>query len=199
MNGYILSSTKNTSDWVVYDNDISVDYKEFLKGQFFQESKLTLFYYVQKKAYLKKIKSSIILESSGPILVNRRVKEVLEANTNSVQFFDVELYCDTEKINNFFALNVPCKMSCVDIEKSEYRLMNFDVNNPKYIFYYMQLKEDIFTDESNIDIVLCKEMERYIIVSKKVKDALFDANLKGLQFSDSIDITPQDRTVYEKI
>ena len=199
MKGYILSSTKNTNDWVMYDNGISIDYKEFLKGQFFPESKLPLFYHVQKKTYLNKIKSAILLESSGPILVNRRLKEVIEANTNCMQFFDVELYCNNEKINDFFALNVPYKVSCVDIEKSEYRLMNFDVNNPNYMFFYMRLKEDIFTEESKIDIVLCKEMERCIIVSEKIKIALFNANLKGLQFSDNIDITPQDRTVYERI
>jgi hypothetical protein len=198
MKGYILSTTKNTHGWVVYDNNISIDYKEFLKGQFFHESELPLFYYVQKKSYLNKIKSAIILESSGPKLVNRRLKNVIETNTDKVQFFDVELYCGDEKIDGFFALNVPCKISCVDIEKSEYRLMNFDVNNPDYMFYYMKLKEDIFTEESK-DIVLCEEMNSYIVVSEKLKRTLFDTNLKGLQFSDSIDITPQDRTVYEKI
>jgi hypothetical protein len=201
MKGYILSSVKNTNDWVVYNNNISIDYKEFLKGQFFPEKELPLFYYVQKRSYLKKVKSSIILQSSGPNLINRRLKEVLEATTKNVQFFDVELYCDNEKIDGFFALNVPYKIPCIDIEKSEYRLMNFDVNNPAYMFYYMKLKEDIFTEElkPDIDIVLCEEMHRYIVVNEKVKDALFEANLKGLQFSDSIDTTPQRRTVYEII
>jgi hypothetical protein len=199
MKGYILSTTKNTNNWVVYNNDISVDYKEFLKGKLFHEHKLPLFYNVQKKSYLNKIKSATILESSGPKLVNRRLKEVIEANTGSVQFFDVELYFESEKIDNFFALHVPHKISCVDIEQSEYRLMNFDVNNPDYMFYYMKLKDDIFTEESKTDIVLCKEMDLYIVVSEKIKNTLFAAKLKGLQFSDSIDITPHNRTVYETI
>jgi hypothetical protein len=199
MKGYILSSVKNTNDWVVYDNDISIDCKEFFKGQFFPENELPLFYRVQKKSNLNKVKSSIILNSSGALLVNNHLKEVLEVNTKKVQFFDIELFCDNEKIEGFYALNVPCKIPCVDIEKSEYRLMNFDTNNPNYMFYYMKLKDAIFTDEIDNDIVICEEMPRYLIVSEKIKKILFDAKLKGLQFSDSIDITPQDRTIYEKI
>ena len=148
---------------------------------------------------MSKVKSSIILNSSGAPLVNKCLKEVLEANTKKVQFFNVELYCGNEKIEGFYALNVPCKIPCVDIEKSEYRLMNFDVNNPDYMFYYMKLKEDIFTNKVDNDIVICEEMPRYLIVNEKIKKALFDVKLKGLQFSDSIDITPQDRTVYERI
>lgn len=199
MKGYILGTTKNTNDWVIYENDISTDYKEFLKGQYFYEEELPLFYTIPKKSNLNKIKSAIILESSGPKLVNKILKEVLEANTDAVQFFNVELYCENEKIEGFFALNVPNKIPCVDIEKSEYRLMNFDANNPDYMFYYMKLKDDIFTKESNFDITLCKEMPRDIVVNEKIKKVLFDANLKGLQFSDNIDITPQERTIYEKI
>ena len=57
----------------------------------------------------------------------------------------------------------------------------------------------IFTNDINDDIVLCKEMPRYLIVSENIKKKLYEAKLKGLQFSDSIDITPQDRTFYEKI
>ena len=199
MKGYILSTVKNTNDLIAYDNDISIDYKEFLNGRFFPEKDLPLFYYVQKKSNLNKVKSSIILTSSGAPLVNKRLKGVLETNAEKVQFFDVELYCENEKIDGFYALNVPCKIPCVDIEKSEYRLMNFDVNNPDYMFYYMKLKDDIFTDEIDNDIIICEEMPRYLIVNEKIKKALFEAKLKGLQFSDSIDITPKDRAIYEKI
>ena len=199
MKGYIISTTKNTNDWVIYENDISTDFQEFLKGRFFPEKELPLFFSISKKSNLNKVKSALILESSGPTLVNKLLKEVLEANTNTLQFFDVELYCENEKIEGFFALNVPNKTPCVDIEKSEYRIMNFDVNNPKYMFYYMKLKDNIFTKESNIDVTLCEEMPRTVVVSERIKKALFNANLKGLQFSDSIDITPQERTIYEKI
>lgn len=198
MNGYILTTTKNTHNWVVYENDISMDYKEFLKGCFFQERELQLFYSIPRKSDLGKVKSAIMLESSGPELVSKRFKEVLEAHTKNVQFFDVELFCKDEKIEGFYAMNLPYKIECVDIDNSEFRLMNFDKNNPNYMFYYMKLKEELFAGNS-IDIVRCEEMSRYIVVSEKIKKALFDANLRGLQFSDSIDITPKERTVYEKI
>ena len=199
MKGYIISTTKNTYGWVIYENDISTDFLEFLKGRFFPEKELPLFFSIPKKSNLNKVKSALILESSGPKLVNKLLKEVLEANTNTLQFFDVELYCENEKIEGFFALNVPIKIPCVNIEKSEYRLWNFDVNNPDYMFYYMKLKDDIFEKELNFDVTLCEEMPRTVVVSERIKKALFNANLKGLQFSDSIDITPQERTIYEKI
>ncbi|OAB34562.1 hypothetical protein PMSM_11915 [Paenibacillus macquariensis subsp. macquariensis] len=122
----------------------------------------------------------------------------MEVYTKSSQFFEVELYCGEEKIEGFYALNLLYKINCVDMQNSEYRLMNFDSNNPEYMFYYMKLKEDIFKD-IDYDIVRCKEMHQTIVISERVKKFLFDANLKGLQFSDSIDITPQDRSVYGKI
>ncbi len=199
MRGYIISTTKNTNNLVTYNNEISIDYKEFLQGKTFLETELPLFYTVQKKADLNKVKKALILESSGPELISKRLKEILEVNTKNVQFFEVELYCEEEKIEGFYAINLPYKINCVNLEDSEYRLTNFDPNNPNYMFYYMKLKEDIFSNDSNYDIVRCKEMHRTIIISEKMKQILYEANLKGLQFSDSIDITPQERTVYEKI
>ena len=95
-------------------------------------------------------------------------------------------------------MNLPYIMKCIDLENSEFRLMNFDRNNPDYMFYYMKLKNNLFEDD-NVDIVRCEEMHRNIVVSEKIKKALFAAGLKGLQFSDSIDITPKERTIYERV
>ena len=44
MDGYILTTTKNTFGWVEYDDDISLDYKEFLKGERLLYKDLPLFY-----------------------------------------------------------------------------------------------------------------------------------------------------------
>ena len=183
MDGYILTTTKNTNGWVVYDNDISLDYKEFFKGEFLLYKEPPLFYNIPKSSNLKKIKSAVLLESAGPELVCKRFKEVLETQTGYVQFFDV---------------NLPHIMKCVDLENSEFRLMNFDRNNPDYMFYYMKLRKNIFGND-NADIVRCEEMHRSIVVSEKIRTALFAAGLKGLQFSDSFDITPKERTIYERI
>ena len=197
MNGYILTTTQNTHGWVVYENDISTGYQNFFKGDFIA-SPPTLFYRVSNKAYMKKVEKAILLESSGPELVSARLKEVLEATSKSIQFFDVELSCEGEKIEGFYAANLPYKINCVDIERSEFRLANFDPQEPEYMFYYMRLKDNLFK-EGDIDIVRCREMPRCIVVSEKIKKALFDAGLKGLLFSDSIDITPQERSISERI
>lgn len=197
MNGYILTTTQNTHGWVVYENDISTDYQNFFKGDFIASSP-SLFYRVSKKTYLKKVEKAILLESSGPELVSRRLKEVLEATSKNIQFFDVELFCEGGKIEGFYAANLPYKINCVDIEHSEFRLTNFDPQEPEYMFYYMRLRDNLFK-EFDIDIVRCREMHRCIVVNEKIKKALFDAGLKGLQFSDSIDMTPQERSIVERI
>lgn len=56
MDGYILTTTKNTFGWVEYDNDISLDYKEFLKGERLLYKDLPLFYNIPKGSNLKKNK-----------------------------------------------------------------------------------------------------------------------------------------------
>lgn len=198
MNGYILTTTKNTFGWVEYDNDISLDYKEFLKGERLLYKDLPLFYNIPKSSNLKKIRSAVLLESTGPELVCRQFKEVLETQVQDIQFFNVNLVCNNERINGFYAMNVPHLMKCIDLENSEFRLMNFDRNNPDYMFYYMKLRRNLF-DNNKTDIVRCEEMHRSIVVSEKIKTALFAAGLKGLQFSDSIDMTPKERTIYERI
>ena len=198
MNGYILTTTKNTFGWVEYDNDISLDYKEFLKGERLLYKDLPLFYNIPKSSNLKKIRSAVLLESTGPELVCRQFKEVLETQVQDIQFFDVDLFCGNEKIDGFYAINVPHLIKCIDLENSEFRLMNFDRNNPDYMFYYMKLRRNLF-DNNKTDIVRCEEMHRSIVVSEKIKTALFAAGLNGLQFSDSIDMTPKERTIYERI
>lgn len=198
MDGYILTTTKNTFGWVEYDNDISLDYKEFLKGERLLYKDLPLFYNIPKSSNLKKIRSVVLLESTGPELVCRQFKEVLETQVQDIQFFNVNLVCNNERINGFYAMNVPHLMKCIDLENSEFRLMNFDRNNPDYMFYYMKLRRNLF-DNNKTDIVRCEEMHRSIVVSEKIKTALFAAGLKGLQFSDSIDMTPKERTIYERI
>jgi len=198
MDGYILTTTKNTFGWVEYDNDISLDYKEFLKGERLLYKDMPLFYNIPKSSNLKKIRSAVLLESTGPELVCRQFKEVLETQVQDIQFFNVNLVCNNERINGFYAMNVPHLMKCIDLENSEFRLMNFDRNNPDYMFYYMKLRRNLF-DNNKTDIVRCEEMHRSIVVSEKIKTALFAAGLKGLQFSDSIDMTPKERTIYERI
>ena len=88
MDGYILTTTKNTFGWVEYDNDISLDYKEFLKGERLLYKDLPLFYNIPKSSNLKKIRSAVLLESTGPALESRQGKEVLETKAQDSPFFE---------------------------------------------------------------------------------------------------------------
>ena len=105
MNGYVLTTTANTKGWVVYENDISIDYKEFFKGELLPSEELPLFYNIPKRSNLKKIKSAVLLESAGPELVCKRLRDVLESLTGDIQFFDVDLFglmvkCTPERGDN---------------------------------------------------------------------------------------------------
>lgn len=62
----------------------------------------------------------------------------------------------------------------------------------------MKLKENLF-ESSNMDSVRCQEMHRCIVVSEKIKKALFEAGLKGLKFSDSVDLNPKKKSISERI
>lgn len=55
MNGYILTTTANTNGWVVYENDISIDYKEFFNGELLPNEELPLFYNIPKRSNLRPI------------------------------------------------------------------------------------------------------------------------------------------------
>ena len=59
MNGYILTPTTNTNGWVVYENDISLDYKEFFKGELLPSEELPLFYDIPKSSNLKTKKNKV--------------------------------------------------------------------------------------------------------------------------------------------
>ena len=77
--------------------------------------------------------------------------------------------------------------------------MNFDRNNPDYMFYYMKLRKNIFNNKQCLRSCVVEEMHRSIVVSENVKNCIVETGLKGLQFSDSVDITPQERSIYERI
>jgi hypothetical protein len=199
MNGYIIGTKINTNGWVAHDYDNPVGYKEFLEGKFFPDTKLPVYFHVNKESYLNKVKKALFLESSGPDIVSTKLKNVLEEHTKGIQFFEVDLRCGEEKIEGFYAINIVNRIDCADIENSEYDYEDYGPGISPYTFMYMKLKKGIFKDDMDYDIVRCNEMGRIVIVSEKLKNILFNAKLKGLQFSDCFDITPKFRTVYETI
>ena len=183
---------------VTYNHNDSIDYHLFYEGNFLSSLELPIIFHTTQRQ-LKKLQSAVLINSSGPILINEKLKEVFELYVNDIQFFNTELICRNQQVQGFYAINVLRKKSCIDIEKSEFRIMNFDKENPQYLFYFMKLKDDIFSEENKKDIIICKEMPRYLVVSEYIKNIIHDSGIRGIKFSESIDITPQNRSVYEII
>lgn len=111
MKGYFLSSVQNTNDLVIYDNNVSMNYLDFYQGN--PVTLVSPLIYYAPKQNLKKIKTSVLINSSGPLIVNTYLKEILELNTDNVQFFDIELICNKESIHGFYAINVLCKKNAL--------------------------------------------------------------------------------------
>jgi hypothetical protein len=194
---YILSTVYNSNKIAKYDNEISYDYKDFLKGEKIFLSEIPLFFSLNNKSDLKKFSMMPIIDTAGPKLIRKDLKIIMEQNINSneIQFLEIFFYYQDIKIDEYYAINVTNKRSAIDLEKSEYKIMNFDPNNPVYMFYYLTLKE---ISIANLDVFICEEFNRQIIISDKIKNILINSNnLKGLKFCKSIDITPLNRSVCE--
>lgn len=194
---YILSEEKNNFDILKYDHDNSVDYSLFLEGMSLKGGERPLVYTINKKSGIQKLKNLHTVNSTGPKLVSNDLRRVLEEIAPSeVEFFEASITYNDQKIEGFSVINVLSKVDCVDLEKSEYKLMNFDPGNPDYMFYYTVLRDD-FPNEMNV--ALCNEQARQIIVGEKIKNACIEADLKGLVFYRTLDMTYENRTVCEKI
>lgn len=200
MNGYILNTAENFHLWGSYDYEKSISHLNFLEGKIINEKNPALYYRISKKSYVEKVKSAILFQSLGVWIVNHKLKEILErvVPNYNIQFFPIKILYKEEEITELYAINISDKISCVEIEKSEFRITNFDPKNPQYMFYYMKLKENIFEDYDYLDIVICKENPQYIVVSEKIKKELFKEKIKNLEFWDSVDMTYQNRTICEK-
>lgn len=198
MNNYILESNYNSNGIIQYDYSKSSDYKLFLKGDLLNSKDIKLCYYVDKKGITrKKLSKHLILESSGPLLIHKQLKDIIEKETHFTQFFPVKFSLDNELITDYFAVNIIIKTSCFDLNKSEYKLTNFDSKNPTYRFYFIVLKENCLDED--VEISLSSEMPRYIIINSKIKKALIDSGIKGIRLSRTIDLTPKERSDYIEI
>lgn len=191
---YILSATTNTNSLLTYDHDASEDHRSFLAG----EPVLgcgDIEYRINKKSQIKTISKSHVIASTGPTLFSRELRTLIERLApDEVEFFDAKLSFEDQTVEGFSAVNPLSMLGCVDMEKSEFKLMNFDPANPEYMFYYQVLLAEIPTGAL---IATCKEHPRQIIVGPSIKEACQSAGLQGLRFCRALDITPQDRSVCE--
>lgn len=195
---YILNSKYNSYGIIQYDDNKSTDYRLFLEGTLLNSEEIKLEYYIDKEGMTKdKLSKHLILESSGPLLVHQKIKDVLEKETHFTQFFPTEFSIGKEIVKDYYALNIILKTKCFDMEKSEFKLTNFDPKYPTYRFYYIVLKENALDED--VEISLSEEISRYIVINDRIKKALTEKKVSGIKFNKSIDLTPNDRSEFTEI
>lgn len=193
---YMLSELKNSNGIVSYENDISLDYTAFLEGIALGDINPSLYYTVKKESDVEKMRRFHMISSSGADLISDSFRAVIEKiASQEVEFFEPIIMFKDQKIQGFSAMNIKYRKNCLDLPASEFKLTNFDPSNPTYRFYY------IVIDNHNLgaNIVRCNEMGRIIVVSEQFKEACKVANLRNLVFSQTSDMTYNNRTIKEVI
>ncbi|MEI7065064.1 DUF1629 domain-containing protein [Dickeya chrysanthemi] len=192
---YIISVEENTYNMLDYLHDISADFSLFNEGIGLDGLDFTLMYKAKSKSGFNKIKKCHILSTTGPDLVSRELRTILESIVPAeVEFFDAEIIYGNDKLEGFSVINPIAKINCCDMEKSEYQLTNFDPNNPCYMFLYTVLLDEI---PDGFNIVRCNEQPTSIVVNDKVKLAILNSELRGIKFCKAIDMTYKERTICE--
>ncbi|ELY2738786.1 hypothetical protein SMX71_001476 [Cronobacter dublinensis] len=192
---YIISVEENTYNMVDYLHDISTDFSLFNEGISLDGLDCTLKYKAKNKTSFNKIKNCHMLSTTGPDLVSRQLRTVLESEIpTEVEFFDAEIMYGNEILDGFSVINPIVKIDCCDMDKSEYELTNFDPNHPTYMFLYTVILDEI---SGGYNIVRCNEQPNLIVISGKVKSAILNSGLKGIKFCRAIDLTYGNRTICE--
>ncbi|BDR57632.1 hypothetical protein XA3_00730 [Xylocopilactobacillus apicola] len=58
-------------------------------------------------------------------------------------------------------------------------MTNFDPHNPVYMFLYTVILDNI---PDGFNIVRCNEQSNLIVISEKIKSAILNSRLKGIEF-----------------
>jgi len=190
---YILSTSNNSYGIVDYDHNSSPDYTIFNMGIEISELEQPLIFNVKDKSKLRKFH---ILSSTGPELVSKELRKVIEEHFyDDIEFFQAELISGNDIILDYSAINVKTLNNCFDLEKSDYKLTNFDPSNPTYRFYTQVVKDE----KLGANIVRSSEQLTNIIVNEDVIEKCKEAKISGLCFYKILDITPNDLSEFECI
>jgi len=188
---YFLDTDCDLYGVVEYDYEHSVDYSLFGMGISLLGLEGDIVYRIKNKDFLNIIASQHVINGLGPALVSKKFREAVERVAyGEVEFFKAELLCGSKSIEGFYVVNAPVRVNCCDMEKSEWKLTNFDPLNPEYMFYYRTVLAGAMGDAN---FVRCAQSNA-LVVSERVKKTCIDFNLKGIQFCTSIDLTPAERT-----
>ncbi len=196
---HFLTTTKNTYGWVEYDHDHSIGYEYFLDCPSLKdlEGTVPVCFSVTKKSAVAQILKNHLIASTGPTLVSRELRGILEQIApTQVEFLGASVRFEGQELEGFSTIHPLMNVECIDLGRSEYEITNFDPNDPHYSFLYMCLRETV---DFEPQIARCAEFRRRLIVNDKIKDACFSAKLRGLAFYRAIDLTYNNRTVGQKI
>ena len=193
---YILGSSRNSYGLAEYRHELSADYRSFLQGERIGPLAQPLVYRVSDSARRTLAKCHIV-QSTGPHLVSDALRGALErAVPDGLDFFEVESEGGGQVLAGFQAINIPRRAPCFDLDRSEYKLTNFDPAEPTYRFYFQVLSEEKCAD---FEMAIPTEMPVLIVVGDAVKRECVAAGLRGLVFKTCVDLTPQGRTVLEEL
>lgn len=194
---YILSNERSSYDLVTYDHENSLDYRLFFDAMPLGRIDGPLSYVLNRKADLPRIKQFHLIRSTGPDLVSNQLRAIIEqAAPLEAEFFDVRIRYKDELIEGFSCINPLDKVSCVNMERSEYKRTSFDPLRPGYTFYYTVLLPEL---ASRAQIVRCAEQPTLIVVGEKIKAACVAAKLKRVTFCRTVDLTPHNRSLCDRV
>lgn len=191
---FILSSANRTNHLLSYDHDESEDYRSFFAGERLQGCG-SINFRLNKKSGIRQISKFHLIASTGPTLFSAKLRALVEnVAPDEAEFFDANLSFEDQTVEGFSAVNPLCRVNCVDREKSDFKLTNFDPANPTFQFYFQVLLDEI---PSGARIAICNEHRRQIIVGQAIRDACRSLGLEGLSFCRSLDMTDLGRSSCE--
>lgn len=194
---YMLSNEKSSYGILSYDHQRSADYTLFLEAINLRGINGPFLFTIKKKNDVEKLRELHFIRSTGPDVVSDAFRKIIEEHApDEAEFFDATITHREQKIEGFSCINLLKKTRCVDLEKSEFRLANFDPQHPDYMFDYTVMLDDA---PSDVQIGRCAEQNTMIVVNEEIKQACFQERLSGLVFYRAIDMTYANRSVCEKI
>lgn len=193
---YVLLSALDTMELLEYHQNISIPENSFTIGKRPDPTDIKILYYAPNESE-KNIRTYHFISSSGPTLVSSMLRDVLcSIASDEIDFYSTTVRCKETTITDYWAIRPKILAECFDMKKSEYHLWNFDPNDPQYDFLYIVLNKNVPYD---LHIVRSEEIPHYIVVDESIKQACFDAKLKGLAFCSNLDANLQDRSCCEVV
>jgi len=184
----------NTIEGITYDANLDELKNLFDEGISLVEEVVPPFTCVidERDSITNKLSQDRIFFSSnaGTLLtVSKKAKEVLEELDLPVEFFELSIKGKKISLTEYFIVNVIGKIECVDFEKSD-----VEINET---FGFIDAYNSLVLDEGKIpsqtDIFLLGEnIAKFVIISKRVKNAVEAAGLTGF-----IIVKPENYSTYD--